>query len=110
MEAKTKLIATIRLCNYLHSGECHWHDHNRGECQYKDCQESCPRFDGNHKYQKQLWNKRIQAKAAEVFPYETEETCPNALARFIKNQYIDAARVGFVKGYSQGCMDSMPYA
>ena len=67
-------------------------------------------FNGNYEYQQQLWNKRIQAKAAKVFPYETEETCPNALARSIKNQYIDAARIGFIEGYSHGCSDSIPYA
>lgn len=107
---ETKHIATISICSYLYSGECHWHNHNHGECKYKDCQESCPHFNGNYEYQRQLWNKCIQAKAAEVFPYETEETCPNALARSIKNQYIDAARAGFIEGYSYGCRESIPYA
>ncbi len=105
---ETKLI--VNICSYLHSGECHWHNHNHGECKYKDCQESCPHFLGTYEYQQQLWIKGIKDHAEKIFPYETEETCPNALSRTMKNQCIDCLRAGYLKGYMEGHNAAIPYA
>lgn len=98
------------MCSYLHNDQCKWHNRQDFKCQYHNYQEKCPNFCGNYEYHYQLRMQNIQNIAEQVFPYETEETCPNALARSIKNQYIDAARVGFIKGYVCGREDAIPYA
>ena len=98
------------ICSYLHNNECKWHNRQDFKCQYYNCQEKCPNFSGNYEYHCQLWMKNIQTIAEQVFPYETEETCPNAFARSIKNQYINAARAGFIKGYVHGGEDAKPFA
>ncbi len=96
------------ICSYLHISECKWHNRHGFKCQYHNCQEKCPNFSGNYEYHYQLWLRNIQIIAEQSFPYETEETCPNALARSIKNQYIDAARAGFIKGYIHASEDYQP--
>lgn len=56
------------------------------------------------------WIDELNNEAAQEFPYETEETCPNALDRMLKNQCIDCIRTGYVRGYIQGTNDSLPFA
>ena len=100
----------IHLCCHSYCGGCHRNNHDHGECQYLESQESCPHFDGNYEYKHNRWIEGISEDAAKLFPYETEETCPNALARTMKNQCIDCVRAGYVRGYVEGHESAIAYA
>ena len=56
----------------------------------------------------QDWIDSLNKEAEKLFPYETEETCPNAFNRIAKNQCIDCIRAGYVRGYIQGHDDAIP--
>ena len=105
MEAKI-----ISLCGHLYCGECHWYNRKGVKCQYLNSQEDCPHFHGSYEYEHNKWLEQINKNAAELFPYETEESCPIAITRIMKNQYIDCVRAGYVKGYIQGHEDAIPRA
>lgn len=100
----------VNYCRNLKCDKCMRGDHDHGVCQYIGTQETCKYFDSNYAYQEKIWYNRIYAIAAETFPYETEETCPNALDRTLKNLAVDNLRVGFIKGYERGGRDSIACA